>query len=318
MFLAAGSDRSHGGNDGYDDRPDSYYSWDDRVGNYQQPQVGHAVVLRDKQSLLGASVIERIETAPDEKLTHHCPECGTTSIARRTTMHPPFRCEKCRSEFERPRTETVEVTTYKARYDAGWTDLAEVLSTQEINAACVHPKAQNSIRELQWDAFRDAIQRKTGDGLALSPVEARLPLISGGHRRVTVRARIGQAQFRTRLFQRYGYMCAITGAMPAETLEAAHLYRYAEVGEHLDDGGLLLRRDIHRLFDAGLIAIDVDQGVVNVAAELEGYPVYDELHLVAPKLKRPLTGRQRAWLRAHWEQHRTRITATRSRLASDT
>ena len=39
-------------------------------------------------------------------------------------------------------------------------------------------------------------------------------------------------------------------------LDAAHLYSYADIGSHLDRGGLMVRKDIHRLFDTGDLAIN--------------------------------------------------------------
>jgi predicted restriction endonuclease len=42
-------------------------------------------------------------------------------------------------------------------------------------------------------------------------------------------------------------------------LEAAHIRPYAEGGEHLLPNGLLLRADIHRLFDAGYVTVTPDK-----------------------------------------------------------
>ena len=41
-------------------------------------------------------------------------------------------------------------------------------------------------------------------------------------------------------------------------LEAAHIRPYAEGGEHEASNGLLLRRDIHSLFDAGYVTVTPD------------------------------------------------------------
>jgi predicted restriction endonuclease len=85
-------------------------------------------------------------------------------------------------------------------------------------------------------------------------------------------------------------------------LEACHLYSYAEIGRHEADGGLLLRRDLHRLFDRGLLAVTED-GTVDVADSLTPYPLYAALH-GQPLLVMP-TVRQKAWLAAHWAEWRT-------------
>ena len=85
-------------------------------------------------------------------------------------------------------------------------------------------------------------------------------------------------------------------------LDAAHLYSYAMVGQHLDSGGLMHRQDIHRLFDRGLLAVNPETLNVNVSNELEGYPMYADLQEVPLRVQ--LGDNQVEWIRSHWEQHR--------------
>lgn len=87
----------------------------------------------------------------------------------------------------------------------------------------------------------------------------------------TVRAivqRRGQAAFRRALLKAYDGGCALTGCTAVDVLEAAHIVPYN--GEHTNRvaNGLLLRADIHTLFDLG--ALWVEQGAVQVAAHLLG------------------------------------------------
>jgi predicted restriction endonuclease len=69
-------------------------------------------------------------------------------------------------------------------------------------------------------------------------------------------ARRGQPQFRKKLLLAYGEKCAITGFDCPSALEAAHITPY--MGEHTNavSNGLLLRSDIHTLFDCGELSID--------------------------------------------------------------
>jgi predicted restriction endonuclease len=62
--------------------------------------------------------------------------------------------------------------------------------------------------------------------------------------------------FRAAMMDRYGGQCVITGCKIDTLLEAAHIMPYR--GNQSDDelNGLLLRVDIHRLFDAHLISIN--------------------------------------------------------------
>lgn len=68
--------------------------------------------------------------------------------------------------------------------------------------------------------------------------------------------RIGQRSFQAVVLQAYGRQCAITGAKIRPVLEAAHIRPLAHGGEHRLDNGLLLRSDIHTLYDRGYIGVD--------------------------------------------------------------
>ncbi len=71
-----------------------------------------------------------------------------------------------------------------------------------------------------------------------------------------IRMRRGQADFRTALLEAYERRCAVTRCSVVEVLEAAHIMPY--LGPHTNHvtNGLLLRADIHTLFDCGLLGID--------------------------------------------------------------
>jgi putative restriction endonuclease len=53
----------------------------------------------------------------------------------------------------------------------------------------------------------------------------------------------------------YGRACAVTNEHSLSALEAAHIKPYAEGGEHEVRKGLLLRSDLHRLFDRGYVTV---------------------------------------------------------------
>jgi predicted restriction endonuclease len=54
----------------------------------------------------------------------------------------------------------------------------------------------------------------------------------------------------------YGSKCSITGEGPEEALEAVHIVPHAESGINELDNGLLMRADLHHLFDDGLLSIN--------------------------------------------------------------
>lgn len=85
-----------------------------------------------------------------------------------------------------------------------------------------------------------------------------------------IAVRRGQPAFRRALFTAYGGQCAISGSAVAPVLEAAHVIAY--LGDHTNhvQNGILLRGDLHTLFDLGLLSIDPDSMVVRCAPSLEG------------------------------------------------
>ena len=83
-----------------------------------------------------------------------------------------------------------------------------------------------------------------------------------------IRTRRGQAEFRRRLLEAYGSRCAITGCTIEDILEGAHIAPHREGSNYETNNGLLLRTDIHTLFDLHLIGIDEYSRVV-IAKQLD-------------------------------------------------
>lgn len=75
---------------------------------------------------------------------------------------------------------------------------------------------------------------------------------------VLIRPRLGQGAFRVSVTDAYNHACAVTGEHSLPVLEAAHIRPYNQQGPHLVRNGLLLRADLHRLFDQGYVTITAD------------------------------------------------------------
>jgi hypothetical protein len=80
--------------------------------------------------------------------------------------------------------------------------------------------------------------------------------------------RQGQSKFRSELLKAYGGQCAITDCDAEAALEAAHIFPYIGTDTNHVTNGLLLRADIHTLFDLYLISIDPDTSKVVVSSTL--------------------------------------------------
>jgi putative restriction endonuclease len=99
-----------------------------------------------------------------------------------------------------------------------------------------------------WDAVADRV------GLATAPSS---PGARYGTPQ-TVRPRLGQGAFRLTVTDAYERRCAVSGEKTLPILDAAHIRSYGEGGEHDPANGLLLRTDIHRLFDLGYVTVSDD------------------------------------------------------------
>jgi ribosomal protein L37AE/L43A len=175
LALAVGPDRQHGGNDGYDDSEASYYSWDSTVRNARRVAPGDVIVLWDKRTLLGASVIESITQGTESKARYSCPLCGKASLKARTTKLPRWKCFKCGGVFDDPTVVHDLVETFRSEHAPMWTELTDCLRGAELRALCRDPRSQLSLRQLRWPDFCRAVERG-GKADALAAIKARAGL----------------------------------------------------------------------------------------------------------------------------------------------
>jgi putative restriction endonuclease len=82
--------------------------------------------------------------------------------------------------------------------------------------------------------------------------------------------RLGQGSFRLMITEAYQSRCAITSERTLPALEAAHIHRYSHGGDHSLPNGLLLRSDLHRLFDRGYLAVDPNSLKIMVSPRIRG------------------------------------------------
>ena len=71
-----------------------------------------------------------------------------------------------------------------------------------------------------------------------------------------MRARLGQGAFRVLVTEAYARRCAVTGERTLPALQAAHIKPFSKLGHNLTTNGLLMRSDLHKLFDLGYISVN--------------------------------------------------------------
>lgn len=92
----------------------------------------------------------------------------------------------------------------------------------------------------------------------------------------TVAYRAGQSNFRAKLIEKWG-CCNITGCRTVAALDAAHIIPYRGEKDNDIRNGLLLRADIHRLFDAYQIGIEPESLKIYVSPLIDD-PMYQAYH----------------------------------------
>lgn len=106
--------------------------------------------------------------------------------------------------------------------------------------------------DLMFDTMLGRAEVRIGDDDGLASV---VPGPVFGRDRL-VRARVGQQAFKGLVLTSYERRCAITGNHIRPTLEAAHIRPVSRAGENRVDNGLLLRSDVHTLFDLGYLGVN--------------------------------------------------------------
>lgn len=121
-----------------------------------------------------------------------------------------------------------------------------------------------------------------------------------------VAERRGQRKFRNKLIEAYGGICAVTGCNARPALEAAHILSYRGAKSDYVTNGLLLRCDIHTLFDLDLLGINPKDLTITLGPSLKGTS-YEPLRgrpIASPEnpAHRPLS----ETLELRWEQFNQR------------
>ncbi|PAV24457.1 hypothetical protein CF392_16180 [Tamilnaduibacter salinus] len=182
-------------------------------------------------------------------------------------------------------------------------DVADDLHRRYFGFVPFPPKTLRQLEE-KYGSVEQFVERRFG--VAVEPLHVRLaeleqardeeekdpdstpPSISAEDARDKVYREIvrrqGQPKFRKKLIEAYGGRCAITGCSVEEVLEAAHIIPYNGESTNVVTNGVLLRADLHTLFDLGLVNINPDYTIsVSAALDAEDYRQLDGQKLKLPR-----------------------------------
>jgi DNA-directed RNA polymerase subunit RPC12/RpoP len=257
----------------YSDELGVHYVYDTTVPSGRHVAPGDLAVVRDQRIVFGAGWIDNIEITSGHKTRYRCPHCTSTQFGHRSKKQFAYRCDTCATEFDIPAQEELTVQIFTANYSRTWRPADRSFPVEALDSAYTGKARQHAIRRLDAARVRPVLEQHlvTGEPWWGTHVreDERIP---GGHGSALTKTRLGQQRFREAMLSRYGEACAFTGPQPPGALEAAHLFLYSENPEHDVKGGLLLRCDLHALFDRWLITIDPDTWSIQVAPGLMRYP----------------------------------------------
>lgn len=143
----------------------------------------------------------------------------------------------------------------------------------------------SSLNSIDPDGNHGAKLRSTAEQLSVEGYFDPKNLNDERERRLQeVVQRRGQPEFRAALIEAYGSRCAVTDCDAVSALEAAHITPYLGPKTNHVSNGLLLRADIHTLFDLDLIGIAPDSHTISVAPAIKAtvYAALDGQKLLPP------------------------------------
>lgn len=156
-------------------------------------------------------------------------------------------------------------------YDRGRFDLVGPISLGAVDAAANAAEPRTAVTV-------SLVEVPIGDFDPSAGHDSRIKVIASVHRRQ------GAPRFRRALLHAYQGRCAMTQYDAAPALEAAHIIPYRGPQTNHPTNGLLLRADMHDLFDLGLVAVDTDSMTIRLADALAGtmYEPYQDQPLWLP------------------------------------
>lgn len=280
LLLSFGEEREYAGNLGYADELSKVYQYDSFVPNHLQISKSDLALLRDKSRLLGVARIERIEVCKGTKERLHCPACNLAKLKRRKIYQPEFRCYNCGNEFDTPVRKLIACTLFTANFGASFVLAKEAISIKALRHACPKYNKQLAMQPLDFKHIEATLLKQApsvwqllttrSDSDYLKVDDAALTKFAGNSSKTgyvptesdsrqavmrEIQVRRGQQVFRQALRSRYGDHCMITGCQLLAIIEAAHISPYRGHFDNHPENGLLLRADLHTLFDLDFIGI---------------------------------------------------------------
>lgn len=265
-------------------RPAAGYGFGDHTPHHRHVAVNDIFFIRSQTQLLALGRVQRIESGSQEKAVQRCPTCGTGQLGFRSTRTNSYRC-LYGHEFAQPAATMRSGTEYTAFFGLEYVELAARIEAAELRPFELTNSRQLSLRPCDLDGLMKYVVRRdrnaaatlkewlTGRPLQLADDDADHTeptdvLDEREHRQLGIRLRRGRKIFRDELIRRYGARCMISGCTTTALIEAAYIQPESVPKFNNPTNGLLLRSDLHTLFDLNLIGIDPDRLTIALHPDL--------------------------------------------------
>jgi len=264
-------------------RPTSFVLQREKKRHYQYGKQSWRWALEAVRQLGGSATPKQVEAyiverVPDFKRSNVGPDLRMLSVN-----------EFGRSAWALNRT---------ARRSDGWHPMDALYRRDDVDEAVYElydpDPAVHGTWELAMDSKGAMRPFRVGDSPEIVRLQTELEVAGAfdaandkdGRRKIltSIARRQGQPRFRRELLDAYDERCAVTGCPVREILEGAHIKPYR--GEHTNHvtNGLLLRADIHTLFDLGLLRVCPISWKIEVADQAHStYGEYDGQMLRLPE-----------------------------------
>ncbi len=120
----------------------------------------------------------------------------------------------------------------------------------------------------QYGAIKENADRSIALQLETEAFDATNMIDARRREMKAIALRHGQPNFRRLLIEAYGGACAVSGCLIGAVLEAAHILPYRGAHTHHVSNGILLRTDLHTLFDLGLLRVEPETYQIVIANTL--------------------------------------------------
>jgi len=270
ILKTKGEKSAFGGNTGYDDNPMSHYAYDTTVKNHDKIKVGDYVLVADKKHIIGYAQIESIKVQHQvRKIRYSCPICGINEFYFRKKLDMPYRCRN-KHEFAKRTEREIIVDNFTAFYGDSFVKWEASTSVKALDNFYIKRNKYYSIQAANIDFLETRLREvevHNAEYTEISKVQKIVDVtvipdyihknIDERHFKLReLKLRAGQLKFKNDLIDIYGPVCMISEIFIPVTIQASHIIPYRGKRDNNPRNGLLLRADLHLLYDSDLIGIN--------------------------------------------------------------